>query len=58
MLRLYLALAAQLAIVIDDVAAAALHVAQQSALPVTRRILAVRRQRVIVKINVSASLLV
>jgi len=50
--------APQSAIVIDDVAAATLHVAQQSALPASRGILAIRRKDVIVKINVPAGLLI
>src|SRR5882724_10429157 len=50
--------APQSALVIDDVAAATLHVAQQSALPASRGILAIRRKDVIVKINVPAGLLI
>jgi hypothetical protein len=50
--------APQSAIVIDDVAAATLHIAQKSALPASRGILAIRRKDVIVKINVPAGLLI
>ena len=50
--------APQSAIVIDDVAAATLHVVQQSALPASGGILAICRKDVIVKINVPAGLLI
>src|SRR6185312_16313725 len=50
--------APQSAIVINDVAAAALYIAQLSALPVPGGVLAICCQDVIVKINVPASLLI
>jgi len=50
--------APQIALVIDDVAAATLHVAQQSALPAPRGILAIRRKDVIVKIMFRQVLLI
>jgi hypothetical protein len=50
--------APQSTIIVNDVATAALHIAQLSALPASGGILAIRHQDVIMKINVPAGLLI